>query len=103
MRNGRASVPLAQLRAAALCTCHSTGVRPLGKGQVLCLHQERLWVGLSGLSWPVWLGLVDVTFTLQAKWAQIQEPASEGENPVKGWSCFPLTTKELLQIFLARC
>lgn len=24
-------------------------------------------MGLSGLSWPVWLGLLDVTFTLQAK------------------------------------
>lgn len=30
----------------------------------------------------------------------VQEPASEGENPVKDWSGFPLATKELLQTFL---
>lgn len=67
---------------------------------MLCLHWERLWVGLWGLSWPVWLDVVDVTFTLEAKWAQIQELAAEGENPVKDWSWFPLALKELLQTFL---
>lgn len=67
VRNGRARLPLAQLRAPALCACHSTGVRPLGREWVLCLRWERLWVGLSGLSWPVWLDLVGVAFTLEAK------------------------------------
>lgn len=99
VRNGR-NVPLAQLRAPALCACPSTGVRPLGRKQLLCLHWEKLWVALSGWSWPVWLDLVDVTFTLQAPRAQIQEPASERENPFKNWSWFALTAKELLQTFL---
>lgn len=52
------------------------------------------------MSWPVWLDVVGVTFTLEAKRAQIQEPAAEGENPVKDWSWFPLAMKELLQTFL---
>lgn len=82
---------------------HSVPVPALGEatgeGAALWLPWERLW-GPLGLILACVPGLVDVTFTLQARWAQVQEPAAEGENPLRDWSCFPLTVKELLQTFL---
>lgn len=59
----KGNVSLAKLRAAALCTFRTVG------------REEVVSSALGGslcLSWPARLDPVDLTDTLQAKWAKIQ-------------------------------